>query len=67
MRIVVLVSGSGTNLQAVIDAAASGELAVDIAAVGSDVPGCGGLKRAEAAGILLWPAYGTPFQSLYND
>jgi hypothetical protein len=23
--------------------------------------------RAEAAGILLWPAYGTPFQSLYND
>lgn len=23
--------------------------------------------RAEAAGILLWPAFGTPFQSLYND
>jgi len=23
--------------------------------------------RAEAAGILLWPVYGTPFQSLYND
>lgn len=54
MRIVVLVSGSGTNLQAVIDAAASGELAVDIAAVGSDVPGCGGLKRAEAAGIATF-------------
>lgn len=50
MRIVVLVSGSGTNLQAVIDAAA-GELAVQIAAVGSDVPDCGGLQRSKAAGI----------------
>ena len=23
--------------------------------------------RAEAAGELLWPVYGTPFQNLYND
>ena len=23
--------------------------------------------RAEAAGELLWPVYGTPFQNIYND
>ena len=46
-----LVSGSGTNLQAVIDAAASGQLDVEIAAVGADRPGTGGLERAAAAGI----------------
>lgn len=50
MRIVALVSGSGTNLQAVIDAVAGGHLPVEIAAVGSDVPGAGGLERARAAG-----------------
>ena len=51
MRIVVLVSGSGTNLQAVIEAVKTGELDADIVAVGSDVPGCLGLERAEGAGI----------------
>ncbi|MFT4471252.1 phosphoribosylglycinamide formyltransferase [Arthrobacter sulfonylureivorans] len=51
MRIVVLVSGSGTNLQAVIDAVREGRLEAEIAAVGSDVPGCRGLERAAAAGI----------------
>ncbi|NKX49197.1 phosphoribosylglycinamide formyltransferase [Arthrobacter deserti] len=54
MRIVVLVSGPGTNLQAVIDAVQAGELDVDIAAVGSDVPGCLGLKRAADAGIATF-------------
>lgn len=51
MRIVVLVSGSGTNLQAVIDAVSSGQLPVELSAVGSDVPSCGGLGRSAAAGI----------------
>lgn len=51
MRIVALVSGSGTNLQAVIDAVATGQLDVEIAAVGADRPGTGGLERAAAAGI----------------
>lgn len=58
MRIVVLVSGSGTNCQAVIDAAAAGRLGAEIAAVGSDVPECGGLQRAEAAGL---PSFAVPF------
>jgi len=51
MRIVVLVSGTGSNLQAVLDASADGSLPVTIAAVGADRPGTGGVERAAAAGI----------------
>lgn len=51
MRLVVLLSGSGSNFQTIIDAVASGELKVDIVAVGSDNPGAYGLTRAETAGI----------------
>jgi phosphoribosylglycinamide formyltransferase-1 len=51
MRIVVLVSGSGSNLQAVIDAVASGKLTLDIAAVGADRHGTGGVERSAAAGL----------------
>lgn len=51
MRIIVLVSGTGSNLQAVIDAVAAGELDVDIAAVGADRTGTGGVERSAAAGI----------------
>ncbi|MBT2513355.1 phosphoribosylglycinamide formyltransferase [Arthrobacter sp. ISL-30] len=51
MRIVVLVSGSGSNLQAVIDAAKSGELDVDIAAVGADREGTYGIERSAEAGL----------------
>lgn len=50
MRLVVLVSGSGTNLQAMIDALHQGDVEVDIAAVGADKE-CAGLDRARAAGI----------------
>lgn len=57
MRIVVLVSGSGTNLQSVIDAVQGGELDLEIAAVGSDVPGCGGIGRAARAQI---PTFAVP-------
>lgn len=51
MRIVALVSGTGSNLQAVIDAVSAGDLDVEIAAVGADRPGTGGLERAAAAGL----------------
>ncbi|MEX5294522.1 phosphoribosylglycinamide formyltransferase [Kocuria sp. CPCC 205268] len=50
MRIVVMVSGSGTNLQAVLDAVREGRIDVEIAAVGADKP-CTGLERARQAGI----------------
>ncbi|MDQ0279099.1 phosphoribosylglycinamide formyltransferase-1 [Arthrobacter silviterrae] len=51
MRIVVLVSGTGSNLQAVIDAVASGSLDVEIAAVGADRQGTYGIERSAAAGL----------------
>lgn len=51
MRILVLVSGTGSNLQAVIDAVAEGTLDVEIVAVGSDRPGTQGIERSAAAGI----------------
>ena len=63
MRIVVLVSGSGTNLQAVIDAVKGGELDAEILAVGSDVPGCLGLERAEKTGIATFTAAPGDFAS----
>lgn len=50
-RIVVLASGSGSNLQALIDAVQAGELQATIAAVISDRPEAGALQRAEQAGI----------------
>lgn len=50
-RLVVLASGSGTLLQALLDAAASGELPADIVAVGSDVADAPALDRARAAGV----------------
>ncbi|MFE4196410.1 phosphoribosylglycinamide formyltransferase [Paenarthrobacter sp. NPDC056912] len=51
MRIVVLVSGTGSNLQAVMDSVKSGELDVEIAAVGADRPDTYGVERSDEAGI----------------
>lgn len=50
MRIVVMVSGSGTNLQSILDSVAADELEATVLAVGADKP-CQGLERAAAAGI----------------
>lgn len=51
MRLVVLLSGSGSNFQAVIDAVATGDLDLDIVAAGSDVHDAYGLIRAQEADI----------------
>lgn len=50
-RIAVLVSGNGSNLQALIDATASGRLAAEVACVVSNSPTAFGLTRADRAGI----------------
>lgn len=50
-RIGVLISGRGSNLQALIDAVAGGQLSVDIAVVISNRAQAAGLARARAAGI----------------
>jgi phosphoribosylglycinamide formyltransferase-1 len=51
VRIAVLISGGGTNLQSIIDAIDSGELDLQIACVVSNRKEAFGLKRAENAGI----------------
>jgi len=51
MRIGVLISGSGTNLQAIIDACEAGELEADIAVVISNHEGARGLVRAKEHNI----------------
>lgn len=50
-RIVVLISGSGSNLQAFIDASQNGNLNADIVAVISNKAGVFGLERAAKANI----------------
>ena len=50
-RIGVLISGRGTNLQALIDAVADGRLAATIAVVISNRSDAAGLERARRAGI----------------
>lgn len=50
-RLVVLVSGSGTNLQALLDACADPAYGARVVAVGADRPGIEGLARAERAGV----------------
>lgn len=50
-RVVVLISGSGSNLQAFIDAVERDELPVEIAAVISNQADAYGLERAKKAGI----------------
>jgi phosphoribosylglycinamide formyltransferase-1 len=50
-RLVVLVSGAGTNLQALLDACADPAYGARIAAVGADRDGIEGLARAAHAGV----------------
>jgi phosphoribosylglycinamide formyltransferase-1 len=50
-RLVVLVSGEGSNLQALIDATADPAYGGEIVAVGADRPSIRGLERAADAGI----------------
>lgn len=50
-RLVVLVSGSGTNLQAILDACADSRLPADVVAVVANRAGAHGLERARRAGV----------------
>jgi phosphoribosylglycinamide formyltransferase-1 len=56
-RIVVLASGSGTNLQAILDEL-HGQGLVEVVGVGSDKPGAGALERGRRAGVetAVFPA-----------
>ena len=64
VRFGVLISGSGTNLQAVIDAIAAGTLDAQVPIVVSSRPDAYGIERARAVGIetlvLSREAYADP-------
>lgn len=51
IKLGVLISGSGTNLQAIVDAIGAGKLDAEVPIVVSSRPGAYGLKRAADAGI----------------
>ena len=51
MKIAVLISGRGSNLQSLIDAQARGSLSAEISLVISNIPNATGLERAIRAGI----------------
>ena len=65
-RLVVLASGSGTTLQAILD---DHELAAQVVAAGTDVPDCPAMRRAEAASV---PTFSValrdyPDRAVWND
>jgi len=55
-RLVVLVSGSGTNLQALLDAGADPAYGARVVAVGADRDGIAALDRAAAGGLPTFVA-----------
>jgi len=77
LRIVVLISGSGTNLQKIIDARAQGEISAEVTAVISNRAEAYGLERARNAGIAAQvldhkqfesrQAYDTALRRLIDD
>ena len=68
-RIGVLVSGRGSNLQALIDAVAAGQVVAEIAVVISNQPEAAGLDRARAHGIeaLVIPHRGHASREAYDE
>ncbi|MCW2642491.1 MAG: purN [Dactylosporangium sp.] len=50
-RLLVLISGSGTNLQALLDACADSAYGAEVVAVGADRDGATGLRRAAEQGV----------------
>ncbi len=68
IRIGVLASGGGTNLQAILDGCAAGRIDGEVALVLSNVAGAGALGRAAAAGAphLCVPSRGTTDRAAYD-
>ena len=60
----VLISGGGTNLQAIIDASEANRIDANVVFVGSDNPEAYGLKRAEKHGI---PTFVVDYQSILRE
>lgn len=54
IQIGALISGGGTNLQAIIDGCSGGQISAQMVFVGSDNPGAGGLERARRDNIATF-------------
>lgn len=68
-RLGVLVSGRGSNLQALLDAVQAGTLEATVAIVISNVPGAPALDRARAAGVetAVMPHRDWPTREGYDE
>jgi len=64
IRIGALISGGGTNLQAIIDSCESGKIDARIVFVGSDNPEARGLERAKKHGI---PSFVVPYSEIIRN
>ena len=64
----MLISGRGSNLQAIVDAIREGRLRAEVAVVVSNVPDAPGLARAAAAGVetRVVPHRGAPSRDAYD-
>jgi len=68
IRLGVLASGGGTNLQAILDACAAKRISAEVAVVISNVPGAGALERARKAGVAaeVVPSKGVADRDVYD-
>jgi phosphoribosylglycinamide formyltransferase-1 len=68
IRLGVLASGGGTNLQAILDACGQQRIAAEVAVVVSNVPGAGALERARQAGVAteVLPSKGVTDREAYD-
>ena len=69
MRLSVLASGGGSNLQAILDGCANGSIPAEVALVVCNVPGAGAVERAKQAGVpcLVLPHKSAPSREVYDD
>jgi phosphoribosylglycinamide formyltransferase 1 len=67
-RLVVLASGAGTTLQAILDASRSAGFGAEVVAVGADRPEIGALDRAADAGVesFVVPFAAYPDRTAWN-
>jgi len=68
IRLGVLASGGGTNLQALLDACAARQIGAEVAVVISNVPAAGALERARRAGVAteVLPSKGAADREAYD-
>jgi phosphoribosylglycinamide formyltransferase-1 len=69
IRLGILASGAGSNLQALLDACRGGRIAAEVALVLSNAPGAGALERATRAGVeaVCLPSRGQADRAAYDD